>query len=123
MSNELKNAKERGADIKQIAKLVEVSGLSEVVAQLLKISEQNKIAQTENTDRLVKAIDSLIEVVAEKEIKGADLSGLIEAVKSLKQEATVTHPQPHEWEIGFERDQRGFMKSGVKLIPVPRVIN
>jgi len=125
MSSELDKAKERGADLTRIAKLVEVSGLGDVVAELKDLALVQQIANTAQTKILISAIDRLVDTINEKEFNdtGTDVSGLVEAVKALKMEVIVQH-EPHDWVIGeIDRDQRGLMKGNITLKALPRVVN
>ncbi len=122
LDEKLKEALNRGADISRIAKLVEVSGLSDLVAQLAKITAAQQEAHTNQTEQLIKAIDRLVDTVSKMDVSVENHIDITEAVESLRQDAVV-FPDPVEWEILFERDQRNLMKSGIRLKPVPRMLN
>jgi hypothetical protein len=113
-----------GAIIKAIPKLVEVSGLAECVAELKALAADQQTAYVRQNEILIGAINRLVDAIKEKEMtnEGTDLSELIAAVTAMKQEVIV-QPTPSDWQVDFERDQRGLMKSGITLKVLPRVIN
>jgi len=120
----LEHAIKSGADIKALPKLVEVNGLADIVAKLETIATMQREALTDQYKLLISAIDRLVEIITEKEIinEGTDLTELIATISALKQEVII-QPEPYDWDITFERDNRSLMKSGIKLRALPRMLN
>lgn len=121
MSEEkLKKAIARGAQVESIPKApIEVKGIADLTAQLKAIIAEQQKVHAAQTSLLIQAIDRLVNTV--KEIKPGsktDMTPLVRAVNELKQEA-VEQPEPTPWRVDFERDQRGYMKTGIMLTPYP----
>jgi len=124
MPDSLDKARQRGAEIQIIPKLVDVKGLSDVAKQLNSLIEQIVESHLKQNEALVATVQTLITTIEEKELssEGFDMTELVDAVRSLKKEVTHT-PIPSEWVIDFDRDQRGLMKTGVTIKAMPRVLN
>jgi len=124
MSEKLKQAKARGAEIEVLAKKVDVTGLSALADQLQSLIREQQIYQAAQTKMMTDAIDRMVDAINEKEVRSeTDLSGLVKAVMSLKPEP-LAPSIPFDYSLDFERDQRGLMKPGsVKLIAIPKVLN
>ena len=124
MSEELKKARARGAQIETLAKKVEVSGLEGLVQQLQSMLAQQQEMQLKQTAMMAAAIDRMVDAINEKEVRNeTDLSELVTAVTKLKPEP-ITPVIPYDYQLVFERDQRGLMKEGsVKLVATQKRLN
>lgn len=125
MSEKIKQAIARGAKVEAIPKApIEVKGIADLTVQLKAIIEDQQKVHAAQTSLLIAAIDRLVNTVSEKEFNSkADMAPLVRAVRDLKVEA-VERPEPTPWRVDFERDQRGYMKTGIMLTPFPmRTVN
>ena len=104
---EIKAAKARGAATVIIPKVIEVPGLQSLVDQLSSMIVANQRAQVV----VLAALNELTDVIKNKELKGTDVTKLTAAVSQLKTE----HCEPCDYQIDFERDNKGSMKTGVRF--------
>jgi len=111
---QVRAAKARGADVTVTPKVVSVSGLLDHLQTM-----------ANNQIRLMESLDKIVAAIADKEVESEsmDLSGLTEAVLSLRDVAMLEKREESRtsWQLDFERDQRtGLMKSGATFSPVPK---
>ena len=111
---QIKAAKARGAKADIIPKHVQVSGLEALAAQLVAVCESNN----QSNSRVLAAIESLTCVIANKESKDLNTSGIIEALSSLKRDR-----EPLDIVMNFERNDRREIESGVRFTEVPRELH
>jgi hypothetical protein len=104
---EIVAARKRGAEAQIVAKKVEVVGLDGLVLAMKSIIESNHA--------IVKTLDMIVQAIGEKELKGTDVSELVKAVSSLKQDVETAPEIPLEWEVNFERDGRHHIKPGLRI--------
>ncbi len=109
--DQIKAAQNRGAVTEIKPKQVSVTGFERLAHELRKITEAN----ARSNEDVVNAIGSLIQMIASKETKDLDISGLTKAIESLKQDRA-----PVDYEMTFERDNRGTLKSGVRFTEIKR---
>jgi len=83
-----------------------VDGLVEMVEQL----RQTVQLQQQLTERIV-------DTMASTGVQSSDMAALTQAIRSIKPEIIVPEQQQQQtdWDVSFERDQRGLMKSGVRF--------
>jgi len=116
-------AKKKGAEVVAKPRLMEgtfdAPGLVEAMTKLAEAQRQESASQNK---ALLKSIDSLAAAIASREFPSTDMSEVAAAVAGLHQEATANHA-PLDYRLDFERDQRGFMKTGVQFIAVPRKLD
>lgn len=118
MDKKLQAAKERGAKTTVVPKQVQINGLNSLVDQLKSIIEGQQKTQL----MVAESLNNIAQVIADKQISNEmDLSELVEAVSSLKQD--LQQPEHVPWTIDFDRDQRGLFKSGIRLIPDKPTLN
>lgn len=97
-----------GATVTPIPKHMVVDGLVEMVEQL----RQTVQLQQQLTERIV-------DTMASTGVQSSDMAALTQAIRSIKPEIIVPEQQQQQqqtdWDVSFERDQRGLMKSGVRF--------
>ena len=102
--DKLAAARARGATTTIVPKHVKLEGLEAVVEQLR--------AATAAQGELIAAVNKMVAVIAEKELKSTDVSQLTQAVLMLRPVEQQHHdPLPLDIDITFERDQRGLLKT------------
>jgi len=119
MSDELKRAMMLGAEHERLPKLIEVSGLREMVDEMratMAAQAAAQIALTEAVTKVVAAID-------QKELKSTDVSELTKAVLMLQQKTPEPVQEHVPWTVDFDRDSRGDIKSGIRLTPMTRQLD
>lgn len=108
----LSQYKEVGAKITPIPKLVNVPGLVEMVDQLSKVVAMQQ-----------QLTSQIIDTMAFQGVQSTDIAALTKAIQAIKPSVNVATPErepeePYDWEVSFDRDQRGLMKSGIKFSKV-----
>jgi len=84
---------------------------------LVKELQANALASKESQADIAAAITKLSLTVMAATKEGFDVSAIIDAIASLKQQVAAKNAAstPLDYEINFERDKFGLMKSGIKL--------
>jgi len=92
---------------------------------LVKELQANALAQKESQAEIAAAIKQLSDIVLLATKEGFDVSEIVNAIKGLKDkvEAKNKSSAPLDYEINFERDKYGLMKTGIKLNAVSRRLN
>ncbi len=119
----LQEMEEAGAEVESHPKLIESPGL---VDALRKMGEAQMEAQKHQSQMLIKSIDALARSINAKPVSpGTDLTELITAVLSLKQEASTMH-EPVDYLMTAERDPQRHLidvEKGIRFTAVRRTIN
>lgn len=118
--SQLESARRRGANIEQLADLVEVRGFQSLIDQLKSMAAANAGIRSANYELLIKAIGELVATVEQKEIETSiDLDPLISAIRDLRIEV-INNSTPCDYRVEFEREPNTrLMKSGIRFIAEP----
>lgn len=112
--------KASGAEVQSVPRLVKGSfDTPGLVEAMTKLAAQQSKESAQQSKALLNSINSLAKAIASREFPATDMSELTEAVTGLHQEAVVVHA-PVDYQLDFERDQRGYMKTGVRFTAIPR---
>ena len=92
---------------------------------LVKELQANTLAQQESQADIAAAIKQLSQTVLSATKEGFDVSKIVDAIGGLKDkvDAKSAASKPFDYEINFERDKYGLMKTGIKLNAVMRRLN
>jgi len=106
---------------KQVEAQVAVDGLA---AAFEKLIEANAAQAQAVNQKIISALDRLTATLAKKEGKDIDLTKVVQAIASLRKDAEVVTPEPVDYALDFERDQRLLIKPGtVRFRAIPRTLN
>jgi hypothetical protein len=97
------------------------SELSILVKELQAITSVQQQSQAD----IAAAIKQLSQVVMSATKEGFDVSKIVDAITGLqnKVEAKNARQMPLDYQINFDRDSNGLMKTGIKLVAVPKRLN
>lgn len=91
---------------------------AQVVAELKAIST----AQETSQKAITKSIQELSKVILIASEEGVNVESIVEAISSLQDNMAMTS-NPVAYQVDFERDTRGLMKSGIRLVPAKHKLN
>ena len=102
-----------GAKAKKDLKYVKVEGLQEIMAEMKKMTA---LAASSNKE-LIKALQDISKTLTDGK-SPADTQEIIAAIQTLMVKVQPTDTGPISYQVDFDRDRNGLMKSGITFAPV-----
>lgn len=94
-------------------------------AQVVKELQAITMAQQESQESITKAINQLSKVIVMATDEGFDVTAVVAAIDGLKDKLSEKEKMKIlvDYQIDFDRDKHGLMKTGIRLSAKPQRLN